>query len=260
MSNTEDRLASLERHLRRTRLAVAVMAAVLAGACLIAAGPALVTVACKELTVKDATGKTVVELKGNGDVEITGKLNSPSVPLGMMLPYFGKDLPKGFVWADGEARWPNKTQAPWLPAHLAGEKVPNMQGYLVGGAMNELEVGTPYKDGKITVDGSTFENSPPTLVDTNETLKEPKSGCDALAMTYIVRDKPVNYGDNVVNTHWYDLRTTQGGAFQAQFKAHPISIKSYAYNGKLKNKCDVKLDVQATNPRHFRCRWIIRVE
>jgi hypothetical protein len=56
------------------------------------------------------------------------------VPLGAMLPYFGggDTPPKGYVFADGVATWPD---ADWVPAHLRPDKagrrvkVPDMRQY-----------------------------------------------------------------------------------------------------------------------------------
>jgi hypothetical protein len=85
MSNTEDRLATLEHRLRLTRLAVGVLVGVLAVASLVAAGPALVSLVCNELTVKDANGKPVIELRGNGDVELAGDLKVNGHNVGQAL-------------------------------------------------------------------------------------------------------------------------------------------------------------------------------
>ena len=86
MSNMEDRLAALERQLRRTRLALGVIVGVLVLACTAAAAPALVKFVCKGLTVKSADGtKTVVELKESGDVDVGGTLKIKDLDVGATL-------------------------------------------------------------------------------------------------------------------------------------------------------------------------------
>jgi len=79
------------------------------------------------------------------------------VPIGAMIPYFGagKDSPKGYVWADGTTIWPDKD---FVPTHLRGKKVPDMQGELLGGANSELEVGQLWTRGRLsfTINGDNF--------------------------------------------------------------------------------------------------------
>ena len=86
-----------------------------------------------------------VEVRGN--LAVVGKVNGVDVnvgevKLGMMLPYFGagEKPPRGYCWADGTTPWPD---APWVPSHLHGQKVPNMNGELLGGTTDVLEVTTP---------------------------------------------------------------------------------------------------------------------
>jgi hypothetical protein len=53
-----------------------------------------------------------------------------AVRLGMCLPFFGKDLPEGYVWADGQSFWPNEE---WVPDYLRGQPVPNLNGRVLRG-------------------------------------------------------------------------------------------------------------------------------
>jgi len=76
------------------------------------------------------------------------------IRLGMMVPYFGKELPPGFVWADGKSKWPDSK---WVPDHLRGKNVPDMSERVAGGAKNRSEVGEMYAGGKVTVPGAKIE-------------------------------------------------------------------------------------------------------
>lgn len=99
----------------------------------VAASDPFTDLVCRSLIVKTPDGRTVIELADDGS------LNAPCVPLGMMLPYFGDKLPKGFVWADGESRWPDKD---WVPEHLRGKaRVPNMNGRTLRGVDSDSDVG-----------------------------------------------------------------------------------------------------------------------
>ena len=88
------------------------------------------------------------------------------IHLGMMLPYFGsgKEPPQGYVWADGKTSWPDKD---WVPKHLRGQAVPNMNGIMIGGTSTEEAVGTLHEQGKLVLeeqqlpaDGLRVENQP----------------------------------------------------------------------------------------------------
>jgi len=160
------------------------------------------------------------------------------VRLGMMVPYFGKTLPDGFVWADGQATWPD---ASWVPEGLRGTKVPDMRGELIGGAKTEGDIARVYKDGKLTfkVQGSDFA---------------------------------LPAGENVSGNLYEDMvKWVRGGTVPGSFKTDgpPAQIKfvnvtsSYLkYSGKLTGDKTVTLDLGQVeqNPRHLMCRWIIRIE
>ena len=61
------------------------------------------------------------------------------IRLGMITAYCGKDLPEGFVWADGTTPWPSEA---WVPEHLRGQPVPNFNGRVARGATSAGSVGT----------------------------------------------------------------------------------------------------------------------
>ena len=60
------------------------------------------------------------------------------VPLGVAVPSFSANLPKGYVLADGQANWPN---ADWVPVHLRGKKVPDLDGRFLRGVSDVHEIG-----------------------------------------------------------------------------------------------------------------------
>ena len=67
-------------------------------------------------------------------------VSQPSgIQLGMVIPYFGTDLPDGYVWADGHSEWPDK---PWVPVHLRGKPVPNFSGRELRGITGVETVGS----------------------------------------------------------------------------------------------------------------------
>ena len=53
------------------------------------------------------------------------------IRLGMIVPFIGSELPNGFVWADGKESWPSDD---WVPQHLRGKPVPNVNGRILRGA------------------------------------------------------------------------------------------------------------------------------
>jgi len=57
--------------------------------------------------------------------------------LGMCVPYFGKYLPEGYVWADGQSFWPNEE---WVPDYLRGKPVPNLNGRVLRGCRNGIQL------------------------------------------------------------------------------------------------------------------------
>jgi len=62
------------------------------------------------------------------------------VPLGTMLPWFGGGTaPAGYVFADGNSTWPDES---WVPQHLRGKPVPNMEARAAFGAGAEDAVGS----------------------------------------------------------------------------------------------------------------------
>lgn len=65
-----------------------------------------------------------------GLVERMDKVEAGVIHRGMIVPYFGKDLPAGYVWADGKERWPNEG---WVPVALRNDNVPNLNGRVLRG-------------------------------------------------------------------------------------------------------------------------------
>ena len=161
------------------------------------------------------------------------------IPLGVMVPFFGKDLPKGFAWADGTSRWPDK---PWVPQHLRDNPVPNMSEHLIGGAADGKSVGGVFRGGKLVVKtpGIGYKRI------------EIESGA-AGALVKGIEIKPAN----AMNVWFLSQRDRyEDGAIikDMDIVVHdmPHYQKTVRVEGELKGA--------ETNPRHVMCNWIIRVE
>ncbi len=79
-----------------------------------------------------------------------------AIPLGGMVPYFGKSLPTSgkWIWADGVSTWPNKE---WVPESLRGKAVPNMANRLIGGTSFPDSLGKLWDGGTLTVPGERID-------------------------------------------------------------------------------------------------------
>lgn len=80
---------------------------------------------------------------GQGQPPRRGRIDEDlylGIKRGMIIPYCGEDLPEGYVWADGMSTWPLEA---WVPKHLQGNTVPNLNGRVVRGATSAEPVGTP---------------------------------------------------------------------------------------------------------------------
>ena len=169
-------------------------------------------------------------------------LEKAAVKRGMMLPYFGKDLPDGFVWADGKRNWPS--DAGWLPAHLRGAPVPDMREYLVGGAEDETSVGKVWQSGKI---GGGQLKPISSLSQLNETfeLKPPRfPNQDIYGMIGEVSAGP----DRDMEFRNVERKFTRIQHPKYSALAADLSLPTYELNSR------------DTNPRHVMCRWIIRIQ
>jgi hypothetical protein len=173
------------------------------------------------------------------------------VRLGAMVPYFaaGEKPPKGYVFADGKSLWPKR---PWVPDHLQGKPVPNMDGYLIGGAPNLASVGEPWNKGKIkgtTVTGGSFK------IPTGSHRIQ-GDGCVFAWNGPRVGGKmlpPKN-----INVAGKNGPAPDYGGFWA-WKEATLTIPSGSVTGDFVIS-DTPLNTSETNPRHYMCRWIIRVE
>jgi hypothetical protein len=172
------------------------------------------------------------------------------VPLGAMVPYFGTKLPKGYVWADGVANWPN---ADWVPTHLRGAKVPDMQENLVGGAKNMDAVGHIFDEGQIvlgarTIPGTAFKLPSPSRRDIDE-ASDTNGGIGVVRIAK--KNAQGKWG------YWC------GGG--ADFDIQHGYYRGYFGDEGMKGSHELpevrlKLDSSSSNPRHVMCRWIIRVK
>lgn len=157
------------------------------------------------------------------------------VPLGAMLPYFGTEPPSGFVWADGQSVWPT---AEWVPDHLRGKKVPDMRQHLLGGAVQQSDVGVVWNAGKIPQQTVSLQEReeliPPTQAFPRQNL---------MAMVNADMVGAAGADQNVVN-----------GRTMVR-----IPIKRYGGGNGAVTVPKTELKSADTNPRHVMCRWIIRV-
>lgn len=71
---------------------------------------------------------------------------------GMAFCYFGKDVPPGYVLADGQSSFPDEN---WVPKHLRGNPVPDMRGMFAVGAGPVTQVGRVWRQGAATIPGAT---------------------------------------------------------------------------------------------------------
>jgi hypothetical protein len=182
---------------------------------------------------------------------------SDIVPLGTMLPYLGKDLPAGFVWADGAATFPN---ADWVPAHLRAAKIPDAREFLVGGAKDESGVGRTFNGGKILVNGNGFSLGAPTLKDVGLVTVKNREGTADLHVRGLVWLGPGGKESNTENNDHVILHDVGSGKLVPQFILREFSTKAYEYPRQINGAVEISFNNPASNPRHVMCRWIIRVK
>lgn len=161
--------------------------------------------------------------------DLRQKLDS-RVPLGTMLPYFGKNLPEGgnYVWADGGSVWPDKD---WVPDHLRKKKVPDMRQQLIGGAGQDVENGLAWDKGRTpaaSTDPKTLGKIPPNPHFPNQDI----------------------YG--VVSPFAGDALNSRDSFITASNSWTYARIPFINFGG-------LPLNNPESNPRHVMCRWIIRI-
>ncbi|MBX9584047.1 MAG: hypothetical protein K2X87_27415 [Gemmataceae bacterium] len=182
------------------------------------------------------------------------------VPIGAMLPYFGATPPKGYVWADGQANWPN---AAWVPQHLRGAKVPDMREYLVGGAKDEAAVGKDFKSGRLSVPEFAVSGG-------NFTIPVKDARVEG-GYTYAVvweNENGIEIGKNIPPDNklpnWFQAAADgKYPGFWMRLKMVPAAYKTpagAAAGSQTITGLKIDLGSASTNPRHVMCRWIIRVE
>jgi hypothetical protein len=192
------------------------------------------------------------------------------IPLGAMIPYFGVKAPRGYVFADGEAHWPN---AEWVPEHLRGAKVPDMREHLVGGAKNETDVGGMFTKGKLTVEGYTvngasFNLPPAKQTRVNGDIKPHKSKFDPDPAGFMILME--NYGEvgGFQQTFGKGVHprfniAEPGTGWENRIHLTPLVVPTLegTLNGQQPLPArTVGLTSPEQNPPHLMCRWIIRVE
>lgn len=163
-------------------------------------------------------------------------LEKAAVSRGMLIPYFGKDLPDGYIWADGTKNWPDED---WVPQQLWGQPVPDMRQQLIGGSPSEKEVGL------VWAKGHTKNRQIQIYRDMVKVKPNPAFPRQNL-MAAVSRDqggKDETFGEPRINLTFAR-----------------IAVAAYGdANGNVEIPA-LPLDSAETNPRHVMCRWIIRVK
>lgn len=167
---------------------------------------------------------------------------------GMMIPFFGSEPPKGFVWADGVAVWPD---AEWVPKRLRGKgvKVPDMRQNLLAGG-NEDQVGLPGPTGTLEL----------------EEAKVDVSGLKLPAM--YTEDRVGGPGFYVVHGNDAETRPLILHGYEGNTKdffLKPAKYNTFDKGARLAGSAKIaarSVDVSQPKslPRHIVCRWIIRIQ
>jgi hypothetical protein len=188
------------------------------------------------------------------------------IRLGMMLPFFGNELPEGFVWADGKSKWPNEE---WVPKEYRDSPVPNMQQMLVGGttdfSADPKTKDVTWKDGRLAIPASG-------LVPVKDTVNPSiKTTDDRWGRFYPIggevpdydtfkgfprsdRDKRIRFS----RPNGGDFAGVGGGFGMVPF---PDSLPyHYSETTSIGGSASVQLNSPDQMPPHIRCRWIIRVK
>ena len=198
------------------------------------------------------------------------------IPVGAMIPYFGKHLPEGFVWADGcaDSADGEKAECSW-PEQLLGEGVPNMAGTLLGGAHTPEEVGSVWNSGKIQtpeyeVKGESF--SLPEARNQTENIELPK---DSWFLKFEKREESEDQSDAEFHNSLKDFTKKFESTKQEGKPKIKVWMKLVQAGGTYQNTTypdttiqgsqtlgehELGFDTADANPRHLRCRWIIRIK
>lgn len=193
------------------------------------------------------------------------------IPVGAMIPYFGKRLPEGFVWADGcpDSADGDRGECDW-PDELYGEGVPSMADMLLGGTDTPEEVGSVWNSGKVqtpqyVVDGNSFRL--PDVRNQDGSIKPPpdswflmfeKRGNTKKVSDAQFHDKLKSFTRDIKGRNSTEVRMK---LVEAQGKYDRTTYpETKMQGGKTLPKQDLRFDTAASNPRHVRCRWIIRIK
>ena len=205
--------------------------------------------------IEEFTGGVVVERLYDG------------VPVGTMLPYYGNTLPRGYVWADGQAKWP--LDAPWVPAELAGRAVPDMRGLVAAGVADFDASSKAFKRGIGTV-----QNSGTIDVAKGELHLSEPSYERAKSLTLVKGVKPGEDLIYVKLNHTFNRRTNRyefatertqlksyGNFNKSTDKGRVISLGEETIPGRMTTNREVtgKVPLGGVMPKRQVCRWIIRV-
>jgi hypothetical protein len=206
------------------------------------------------------------------------------IPLGAMIPYFGVKPPKGYRWCNGNdpKDYPNKDNvyphADWVPKHLVGMPLPDMREHLLGGARKVEDIGVVFDKGAVTVPSSTIQGS--NFWFTTQNFETGRIQGDG----YVLKWETAKFGNpnpspplpNVPRKPPDPVGLGRTEAFQSQapfptigwvglYQPAPATIVSPKFDSRLAGNQTIPaqtlpLKGVETNPRHYMCRWIIRVE
>lgn len=147
MMNTNNHIDALERRLAAARCRIRWLLSfpiVISLVCLVGAATQLV----------DPPGR------GKGLIK---EVSEGVVQCGMIIPYCGEDLPPGYRWCNGNdpKDYPNQDNvfpkdASWVPLHLRGKPLPDLNGRFLRGVGATEMVGHP--DGKDSATGLSTAN------------------------------------------------------------------------------------------------------
>jgi hypothetical protein len=249
--DAECRLVVLEKEMRRYRLFLICSFGCVLLFCAIGAQGPFRPLVCGQLEIKNPNGTTVVKLSDDGNLMVKGVLDAKAVPLGMMLPFFGKEIPEGFVLANGRSRWPEEA---WVPDHLHGKEVPNMEEELLGGAADLAQVGTRRGDGTLTMPGHTVDGASFSVQTVERTVATREGEGFVFAYRKNKPNEPASDGgaigsfNNVFgNGLWVPYLTRYAAATGVVGGKQVIGDNTVTIG-------------KAQSPPYWKCRWIIRIK
>lgn len=180
------------------------------------------------------------------------------LPLGAMIPFFGagESAPKGFVWANGKAQWPNED---WVPKILRGQQVPNMDGVLIGGRSDEpqeIQASANYMK-----EAEAIKTAPQKITGSSFTLDGISNRTFKTLVLKASSDKPYSRGEARLPGPRLNFdRTSEEGKQQTLgFELERAAPTTTTIGGSA-TVSGLDLKLTASNIPFLKTRWIIRVQ